>query len=306
MPMTTQKKGKANILKRIADGPFFWIAPLALILICIFVYPTIEVIRYSFTNATLTSDSYTYTLNSYKAIFSNTQLLNTLVVTVIFVIFSVVGQTLLGLIIALAVNKGEEIHLRGSVFVRISCLLSWAIPGVIIGVIWKLMLDESESGILVPILHTFGINHVTFLTSGTSALICTIIANIWRGSAQSMILSYSGLKTISKDVMEAADIDGASPRQKLFYVTLPSIAAVISINVVLNTIATFNTFDMVMSLTAGGPGTSTEVLTMTAYNQIFKTMDLGSGSAYATILLLINGCMALLYFWFLKRRGETN
>lgn len=120
-----------------------------------------------------------------------------------------------------------------------------------------------------------------------------------------MILSYSGLKTISKDILEAAAIDGASAWQRLIHVIIPSVASVISINVVLNTISTFNTFDMIMSLTSGGPGQATEVLAMSAYNNIFKTYNLGKGSAYATILLVINGLMAVVYFIYLKKRGEN-
>ena len=207
--------------------------------------------------------------------------------------------------IALAVDKGEALGMRGTVAVRVVSLLSWCIPGVIIGVIWKILLDETDTGILTSLLIRLGIGRVPFLTSAGSALVCAIIANIWRGTAQSMILSYSGLKTISKDILEAASIDGASAWQRLIHVIIPSVASVISINVVLNTISTFNTFDMIMSLTAGGPGQATEVLAMSAYNNIFKTYNLGKGSAYATILLVINGLMAVGYFIYLKKRGEN-
>lgn len=303
--LQTVPNPKKGVVSRLAQGPVYWIAPLVIVLLVTFVYPTFEVIRYSFTDATLTGKDYSYTFSSFIQILSDSQVYETLWTTFIFVFFSVVGQTVLGLAIALAIVKGEELKLRGTVFVRVVTLLAWAIPGVIIGVIWKIFLNESESGILTSMLHAIGINNVTFLTSAGSALVCTIIANIWRGTAQSMILSYSGLKTISRDIMEAADIDGASSWQRLIHVTLPSIMSVISINVILNIINTFNTFDMVMSLTSGGPGNSTEVLALTAYNQIFVHMNLGSGSAYATILLLINGLMAALYFWFLRRSGEA-
>lgn len=305
MLQTATEQPKRGAGRKLLQGPFLWIAPLVLVLLITFVYPAFEVIRYSFTDASLTGKEYSYTFSSYMDIFRDKQVYQTLWTTFVFVFFSVVGQTVLGLAIALAIVKGEELKLRGTVFVRVVTLLAWAIPGVIIGVIWKIFLNESESGILTSMLHSVGIENVTFLTAASSALVCTIIANIWRGTAQSMILSYSGLKTISKDILEAADIDGASSWQRLIHVTIPSIMSVISINVILNIIMTFNTFDMVMSLTSGGPGNSTEVLALTAYNQIFVHMNLGSGSAYATILLLINGLMAAFYFWFLRRGGET-
>ncbi len=292
-------------VKGLIKGPFFWMLPLFLVLLIMFIYPTFEVIRYSFTDMSLLKEDYQYTFRSYLSVFRDKAFLNILKVTFIFVFFSVVFQTLLGFVIALAVDKGEALGMRGTVVVRVVSLLSWCIPGVIIGVIWKILLDETDTGILTSLLIRLGIGRVPFLTSAGSALVCAIIANIWRGTAQSMILSYSGLKTISKDILEAASIDGASAWQRLIHVIIPSVASVISINVVLNTISTFNTFDMIMSLTAGGPGQATEVLAMSAYNNIFKTYNLGKGSAYATILLVINGLMAVGYFIYLKKRGEN-
>lgn len=298
-------KKKRGFFVRLRQGPVFWLLPLALVLLLLFVYPTFQVIRYSFTDMSLLSEDYRYTFKSYYSVFRDKSFFNILKITFIFVFFSVAFQTLLGFFIALAVDRGEELRMRGTVVVRVATLLSWCIPGVIIGVIWKILLNETDTGILTSILIRMGIGRVSFLTSAVSALICAIIANIWRGTAQSMILSYSGLKTISKDILEAASIDGANAWQKLKSIIIPSVASVISINVVLNTIATFNTFDMVMSLTGGGPGEATEVLAMSAYNTIFKTYKLGKGSAYATILLLINGVMAMVYFIYLKKRGET-
>lgn len=298
-------EGKAKRRKKLTKGPFFWMLPLFLVLIIMFIYPTFEVVRYSFTDMSLLKVDYQYTFRSYLSVFRDRAFLNILKVTFIFVFFSVLFQTLLGFVIALAVDKGESLRMRGTVVVRVVSLLSWCIPGVIIGVIWKILLDETDTGILTSLFMKMGIGRVPFLTSAGSALVCAIIANIWRGTAQSMILSYSGLKTISKDILEAAAIDGASAWQRLIHVIIPSVASVISINVVLNTISTFNTFDMIMSLTSGGPGQATEVLAMSAYNNIFKTYNLGKGSAYATILLVINGLMAVVYFIYLKKRGEN-
>lgn len=221
-------------VKGLIKGPFFWMLPLFLVLLIMFIYPTFEVIRYSFTDMSLLKEDYQYTFRSYLSVFRDKAFLNILKVTFIFVFFSVVFQTLLGFVIALAVDKGEALGMRGTVVVRVVSLLSWCIPGVIIGVIWKILLDETDTGILTSLLIRLGIGRVPFLTSAGSALVCAIIANIWRGTAQSMILSYSGLKTISKDILEAASIDGASAWQRLIHVIIPSVASVISINVVLN------------------------------------------------------------------------
>ncbi len=288
-----------------SHGPLPWLLPLLAVLAFAFIYPTIEVIRYSFTDASLVKKSYTYTLKSYVTIFNNPNTYLILKNTFVFVFFSVVFQTLLGFVIALAVDKGEHLHLHGTVMVRVVALLSWAIPGSIIGVVWSFLFNETGSGILVAFLAKLGISNVTFLTNPKHALTCAIIANIWRGTAQSMILTYAGLKTIPNDLIEAGSIDGANSWQRLIHIIIPSIMSVIGTNVILNTINTFNTFDMIVSLTGGGPGRATEVLALTSYSSIFSNRMLGRGSAYAVVLLFINSLMAIGYFAVLKHREKN-
>lgn len=294
-----------TFLHKLCQGPAPWLAPMVIVLVALFIVPTVQVIVYSFTNASLLRPTYSYTLRSYAQVLTNPETYVILKNTFIFVFFSVVFQTLLGLVIALAVDKGEQINFHGSVFIRVICLLSWAIPGVIVGVVWNFLYTETGTGILIYIFDVLGLPDVHFLTDLDTALTSTIIANIWRGTAQSMILTYAGLKTIPRDIIEASSIDGANSLQRLWKIILPTIFSVISTNIILNTINTFNTFDMIISLTNGGPGRATEVLAMTSYNQIFSgQMNLGRGSVYATILLFINSCMAAVYFYVLHRRNK--
>ncbi len=291
--------------KKFSDTPIPWLLPLFIILAFMFVYPTMQVIIYGFTNAKITSPNYSFTLRTYKSILSNPSTYYTLWITIIFVFFSVLFQTLLGLAIALAVDKGESLLFkRGSIFVRISSLLSWAIPGVIVGVVWGFIYSETGTGILINLFKSLNIENIKFLTDPKNALVSVIVANIWRGSAQSMILSYAGLKTVGKAQIEASNIDGANAWQRLSKIILPDIFPVISTNIILNTIMTFNTFDMVWSLTGGGPGRATEVLAMTSYKAIFNNYSISKGSAYATLLLLINSIMAVIYFNILRKREE--
>ena len=120
-----------------------------------------------------------------------------------------------------------------------------------------------------------------------------------------MILTYAGLKTIPSDQIEAGNIDGANGWQRLVHIIVPAIMTVIGTNIILNTINTFNTFDMIVSLTGGGPGRATEVLALTSYTTIFSGRMLGRGSAYAVILLGINSLMAIGYFAVLKHREKS-
>ena len=144
--------------KKFSDTPIPWLLPLFIVLALMFVYPTVQVLIYGFTNAKITSNNYVFTLNTYKSILSNPSTYYTLWITIIFVFFSVIFQTVLGLAIALAVDKGEALLFKkGSVFVRIASLLSWAIPGVIVGVVWGFIYSETGTGILINIFKCGGI-----------------------------------------------------------------------------------------------------------------------------------------------------
>ena len=301
----TRKKSLSYGLWRISQGPVLWLIPLALVLVTFFLYPALEVVRISFTNSDMISNTYHYTFNSYIRMFTDASFYNMIWITFFFVSFSVIFQFLLGFIIALTVDKGEHLRMKGTVVARTVALVSWSIPGVVIGIIWNILYNESPSGIINYLISFVGIGPVPFFTSPVIALFAISVANVWRGTAQSMILLYAGLKTIPMDVIEAANVDGANSWRKLLSVIIPSIRPVIVINILLNIINTFNTFDMIMSLTGGGPGRSTEVLVLSSYTTIFQLLDLGKGSAIAVLLLLINVVMSVIYISISKEGVST-
>jgi multiple sugar transport system permease protein len=292
---------RSGPIRKLLKGPVLWLLPLFLVLFLFYLFPAADVIRYSFTDARMTTPKHAYTLKSYHNILTSQAFYQSMKRTFIFVSFSVVFQFLFGFAIAYAVDQGERRRARGTLVTRTIALVSWAIPGVVIGIIWKIMLEESPSGIFNYIFSLFGVSLVDFLSSPSHAIISVSVANVWRGTAQSMILLYAGLKTVSLDVIEAGLIDGANMWRRLWHIILPSIRSVITVNLLLNIINTFNTFDMVMSLTGGGPGRSTEVLVLGIYNRIFSLYELGRGSAMAVILLFINIIMSLFYIRFMAR-----
>jgi multiple sugar transport system permease protein len=187
---------------------------------------------------------------------------------------------------------------------RTAVLSAWAIPGVIIGIIWSILYEQSAAGILNYVLSSPG-QTIPFLSDPQLALASVTVANIWRGTAFSMILIYAGLQTLPDDVMEAAKVDGANAWQRLFRVMLPLLAPILFIDLVVVSIETFNTFDMVLALTGGGPGRSTEVVALSIYNQIFRQFNLGQGAATAVLLLTINIVVTFVYIRFLERNQEV-
>lgn len=284
-----------------SDSPYPWLIPLTLLLLAVFLYPILEIVRMSFTDMSLVDTEFRYTLESYVRLFTLPGFWPMLGTTGFFVFFSVVFQLLCGFVIALLIVRGESLKLKGTIVVRTSVLVAWAIPGVVIGIIFEMLYTETQAGILNYFLSLVGLGPITFLSDPTLALLSVTLANIWRGTAFSMILMYAGLQTISKDILEAAKIDGAGPFQRLRNVIIPAIAPIVLINLIIISIDTFNTFDMVMALTQGGPGNSTEVIALSIYTSIFKEFNLGVGAATSIILLAINVGMTLIYLFVLGK-----
>ena len=123
-----------------------------------------------------------------------------------------------------------------------------------------------------------GVRNPVFLSAPVPALVWVTVANIWRGTAFSMIMQYAGMKTVPPELYEAATVDGAGALQKFRHITLPSLRGILLINLVLITIATLNTFDMVLPLTGGGPGRATEVIALYIYHLVFSEFQFGRGS----------------------------
>lgn len=293
------------IPETIQEHPASWILPGLLLMLVFRFYPLLEVIRMSFTNMSLTGDSYQYVgFDSYMSVVMSEAFATMAEVTAIFVVTSVILQIGFGLILALAIDYGVKNYLYGSVATRIAVLSAWVIPGIVIGILWKILLIETEYGIVNYVLLGLGFDVVPFLSDPQMALGSTIIANTWRGTAFSMIMLYAGLQQVPEQLYRAAKMDGAGPFARFRYVTLPQIKPVVFINLVLITIYTVNTFDMIMSLTSGGPGRATEVLALFMYSIGFDQFQLGRAAAVAVLMLLVNLMMTIVYTRFLLEEEE--
>jgi multiple sugar transport system permease protein len=251
----------------------------------------------------LLEPNYDYTLNTFKNVLSDPVLYKVLRITAIFVLASVVLQLALGLLIAVAVNRARRRRLPGMVFMRSVILSAWVMPGVVIGIVWAIILNEASYGLANLVLAPVGLGGMAWLSDPNLALMSIIIANVWRGTAFSMILQYAGLQSIPDELYEAAEVDGASTLQSFWYITIPQLRPILMINIILITISTLNTFDMILPLTGGGPGQATEVLALHTYNVIFREYSLAGGAVLAVIMLLISLVLTIAYRRLLRSEG---
>ena len=300
--MQSQSRRPARWLS--GENFLLWILPMVLFLGIFYLYPLIDVIRLSFTDASLLRSDYSYTLDSYRRLVQDPRTLHSLRITVIFALSNVVFQLILGLLIALVFDTGEKRGILGTTVTRTVVLAAWIVPGVITGILWRTLLASANYGIFNYIIRSLGGQNVPFLVDPTYALISLIVVNIWHGTAFSMLLQYAGLQRIPAELYEAARVDGAGKLQSFRFITLPQLRPVLFINLVLISIYTFNAFDMIMALTQGGPARMTEVLTIATHTQVFQFFQLGRGAGMAVLLLLINLIMTLIYFRSIRFEGD--
>lgn len=281
------------------EHPFLWLAPALALLLVFRLYPLVEAVRMSFTDMNLLETGYQYVgVETYVDVLTSSEFWQMAEVTLVFAAASVVLQLALGMLLALAIDYGIKNHLYGSVSTRVAVLSAWVIPGIVIGILWKIMFIETNYGVINYILIQLGFDVVAFLSDPQMALLSVIVTNTWRGTAFSMIMQYAGLQQVPDHLYKAARVDGAGPIQRFRHVTLPQIKPVVFINLVLITIYTLNTFDMILALTGGGPGHATEVLALFMYFEGFTRFELGQAAAVAVLMLLVNLVMTAVYMHF--------
>lgn len=282
-----------------------WLAPALALSAAFLLYPMLELIRLSATNTTTEGAGYSYTAASLQSVATDPGLPGMIFVTLLFVTASVVLQLVIGLGLAVLIDAARRRGTWGTMFARASVVSAWVIPGVLIGVLWRILLMENRAGIVTYLGSMFGLPALPFLSSGTFALASVVVANVWRGSAFSMILQFAGLMRIPKELHEAADLEGLTRSQRLRWLILPQLKPILALNLVLITISTLNTFDMILPLTGGGPARQTEVIALYMYRSAFFSLEAGRSAAIATVMLVVNLALALVAVRAMRRQAAS-
>lgn len=287
----------AGLVDRSVSHPLFWLLP-ALLFISVFqLYPMVEVFRMSLTDTSLISSQESYVwLENYRRLLGSERFYSTLRVTAIYSVGSIVLQLGMGLGLALAVDYGVRRGLRGPLLTRVVVLSAWVVPGIIIGLVWRIMLLETDVGVVNNALGRLGFDVVPFLSDAGMAVVSVIAAGAWRGTAFSMIMFYAGLKRVPDELYRAAKVDGAGPVARFRYVTLPQLKPVVFVVTILVTIYSLNSFDLIFALTNGGPGRATEVIALSMYKSAFESYQMGMAAATAVILLTVTLAVTAVYF----------
>jgi multiple sugar transport system permease protein len=225
--------------------------------------------------------------------------LNALAVTFTFVGSKVLLHFVVGFIIALALNA----DIKAKRFFRVVAILPWTVPDVITGLIWRFMYNPT-AGIINRLVFDLGLahRHIEWLGDSDLALPSVIFSDIWRGYPFVMLILLAGLQAISRELYEAAKVDGASTIQEFRRVTIPSMREMIFVAVALDTIWQFRRFGLVFNMTVGGPGNVTEILSLYVYKQYFRYFNFEYAAAIAVILAVVMLIISLPYVRAMVRR----
>jgi len=222
-------------------------------------------------------------------------------VTFIFLVTTITVQLILGLMIALLIY-GEQGKLG---IVKTIIILPIMITSVVVGLIWRFMFNP-ELGMINYLLSLIGITGPIWLGHIQTSLLSVMIADIWQWTPFMALVLLAGLEAIPKEPLEAAYVDGASQIQSFFYVILPMLKPAMVVVLLIRTIDAFKTCDLVFVMTMGGPGTSTQVLSLYAYKWGFKFFEMGYAAAVAYIMLFAVDSVALIVLWKTNLRSYLN
>ena len=222
--------------------------------------------------------------------------------TLYFTIASTAVETVFGLLIALLLNQSFP----GIGLLRSIIIIPWAIPTVVNGSLWKLMLN-GEYGVINALLERFHLigSYQSWLGNPKTAMLCIVIADSWKMTPLAVIFFLAALQAIDKTIYEAARVDGAGPLQSFFAITLPALRPTIMVIVVMRTVEKFKAFDIFYLMTRGGPANSTKTLMYDTYLQAFTNLNYSDAATYAYLIAMVVALMTLVYIRLMKRRDDA-
>lgn len=274
----------------------------ALLLICLLIlYPTVETVYNSFFHyrtQTAAQGIRFAGLGNYMKLLKDGFFWDSLVWTILFTILSVGLELIIGMFLAVLMSQ----KIPGQKLIRSTILIPWAMPMIVAGIIWAQVF--SLDGFLNNILKTAGFleQNVPWLGSALTAKIATLVADIWKNTPYMSLLLMAGIITIDRQYYEAAKIDGASSWKQFWSITVPLVKPTMMVTILFRIISAMRVYDLIVSMTNGGPGGSTTTVSMYAMNTYFTYGNIGYGSAMSVVLLIISIVISLFFVDSLQSR----
>jgi len=277
--------------------PTLLIAPAMAVLLSLSIYPLIYSVTISLQQET--PDGITWGLGNFVRLVSDSFFWTAMAHTFVYAVAALTCEFFLGLGLALLLNS----QIRGRGLFRASLLVPMMLPTVVVGVVWRLLLNP-DFGAINGTLSRFGINTagLTWTASPRLAMLSVIVVDVWQWTPFVFLVLLAGLQAIPQEPYEAALIDGSSRWQTFRHVTLPLLKPAILIVLLLRTMDLLRVFDQIFILTEGGPGFATETISLYIYRTAFRFFDFGYAAAMSFVLLALTNIISAIYIRFLSHR----
>ena len=276
--------------------------PTVLILIGLVLYPFFYAIWLAFTDKAVGSTGQFVGLRNFAYVIAWPQFSTAVFNTVVFTVSAIAIKFVLGMAVALVLNQ----HIRGRNFFRAFLLLPWVMPAFVVYLVWRWLYDPL-SGLINTALIDLGLiaGPIAFLSDRSTAMASVIVAHAWRNFPFYAISFLAGMQTISQELYDSAQVDGASRWLQFRYITLPGLYHIIGVVLLLTTIQTANAFEPVYLLTGGGPSDATMVYTMLVYVMGMVNLRLGEAAAVSTLFLPLLVALVLAVTVLLQKKANA-
>jgi multiple sugar transport system permease protein len=299
--MSKLRSGASAFRANGAWAPYVFLTPTVVLFLCIFLFPALFIIHSSFFRWNMLKPQAGKTfigLKNFSDLLTNDQFLQALIVTGKFVLYSTPTGLLLGLGLALLLNRSY----RGKKWIQGALLSPMMVAPVAIYLSWRFLL-EPTFGVVNYVLGWFGIMGPGWFSDASTALISVVMVDVWSTVPFVFLVMYAALQAVPQDPVESAQVDGANRWQIFWNVTLPAIKPVLLVVLIMRIMDTIRIFDNIYVLTRGGPANATRTVQFLDYELAFNAFDIGKGSALALMIV----CLILLVGSLLIREmNRTN
>ncbi|MDD3058943.1 MAG: sugar ABC transporter permease [Sphaerochaeta sp.] len=279
------------------------LAPMILVMGAVIGWPLIQTFVLSFTDTQLMDVSApTFVgLDNFIKGLGNQGYLDALKVSGLFALVVVSSEMILGTSVALLLNE----PFRGRNLVRALLILPWAVPTTVNAIMWRLIYNP-EYGALNSLLFQLGFldSYISWLGSADKALWSVMFADVWKNFSLVAMIALASLQTLPDSQIEAAKIDGAGAWQRFRYITLPHLIPSLQVALVLRIIEAVKVFDIIYVMTKGGPANKTRSASIFVYQEAFTNSRMGSGAAYAIIMVCLIMILIAFYIRGLSRKEK--
>jgi len=282
------------------------LAPMLLIMAIVTGYPLVNTIKLAFTDARLTGRQSLVKwvgLENFGYVFTDPNFGAAFLRTLHFTFLSVASEILLGVLVALLLNR----QFVGRAIVRALLVLPLALPTIVNAIMFRLIYNP-EYGSWNALLLKLGLidAYRSWLGETGTAMNMVILADVWKNYPLVTLIVLAALQTIPRELYEAAAIDGAGAWVRFWKVTFPGILGPLSVALILRMIDSFKVFDIIYVMTRGGPADATKTISFFVYQESFAYLRAGSGAAYALVVTMASAVLIALYIMLLRRQDQAS